>query len=269
LYFLSKANDNPTGYFAPFSFAMTGLAGLAQWYFFRPRLEAWWIPVQAAAGFVLGYVQKYIYDNVSGWYEIHMGLLVAAWIVVSLAVGLILLQNPLPAERASPIVTSGARQNRFLLLASITLLLAAVSNFLLVREMYDPLDIAWRLYALAAFVTGVSLFFVKSIPRNFGFISLAIFLILDSILVIQLAFELNPPGYFFTINALTAFAAAFFFLAQRETWRDAGFLLLSGHLLMNALSGVYVYDWEINRAFLTIASFLAVPAALVFLLRKS
>lgn len=248
---------------------MTGLAGLAQWYFFRPGLEAWWIPVQAAAGFVLGYVQIYLYDNVSGWYEIHMGLLVAAWIVVSLAVGLVLLHNPPPAERTLPIVKAGARQNSFLLLLSIALVLAVVSNFLLVREMHDPLDIAWRLYALAAFVTGVSFFMVRNIPRNFGFISLAVFLILDAVNVTQLAFEMSPPMSYFMINALPAFAAAIFFLAQRETWRNAGFLLLSGYLVMNGLAGVYAFDWEINRAFLTIASFLALPAAVVILLRKN
>jgi hypothetical protein len=271
LYFLSTQNDESTYYFSSFSFAMTGLAGLAQWWFFRPRLETWWVPVQAAAGFVLGFLQKYLHENVSAWHEVHMVPLAAVWILGSLIVGLVLLRNAQPERRAPAVPEMGARQSIFLLLLSISLLLAALSLLLAVGEMYGPLlQIAGFLFALTAVLAGVLFFVGKDMPRNFGFVSLAVFLVLDGVDAIQLVLELDPYTIYGMIAALPALASGLFFLFQRETWRSFGFLLLAGYLVMRGVVGVldYTYGWESFVPGLTIAALFAILAAAFLLFRK-
>ena len=270
LYLLSKENDSPNGYFVPLSFAMTGLAGLVQWYFFRPRLEAWWIPVQAAAGFVLGYLQNYLYDNLSGWHEVHMGILVAAWVTGSLILGLVLIRNAHPGRREPVIPEIGARHNVFLLLLSISLLLAALSILMLVREIYEFQRILLFLYAITGSLAGVSFFIVRDIPRNFGFISLAISLVLEAVILVQLALEQEPSRIYQMTAALPALASGLFFLLHRETWGSFGYLLLAGMLLMVGVVGVldYSYGWEFTAPSLMIAALFAAPAAVFFLIRR-
>lgn len=270
LYYPSIQYDAPTYFFSTFSFVVTGLAGLAQWWFFRPRLESWWAPVQAAAGFVLGYLQKYLHENVSGWHEVHIGLLVAAWVTGSLVLGLILIRNA-QTERREPIIPEiGARHNVFLLLLSISLLLAALSILMLVGEIYEFQRILLFLYAITGSLAGVSFFIVRDIPRNFGFISLAISLVLEAFILVQLALEQEPSRIYQMTAALPALASGLFFLVHRETWGNFSYLLLAGYLLIVGVVGVldYSYGWEFTAPSLMIAALFAVPSAVFFLIRR-
>jgi hypothetical protein len=168
----------------------------------------------------------------------------------------------------SPVVETGARQNIFLLLLSASLLLASIANALLVLERYDYLGIFWILYGISAILTSLSFLLNKGLPRNFGFITLALFLLFDGINVERLAFNSDYPLYYFTLNGILAMVSGVFFVSQKETWRNFGFSMLSGHLLLNGASSMMVYATELNHVLLAISTFFAIPAAISFLLRK-
>jgi hypothetical protein len=124
------------------------------------------------------------------------------------------------------------------------------------------------LYGAAAILTGLSFILKKEIPRNIGFIALALFLTLDGINVEQLAFDIDYPRYYFAVNSLLGFLSAIFFSLQKATWKNIGFGLLVGFIFTNSVAGLLVYNSDLSYIFLIIASLFAIPAAILFLTRK-
>ncbi|HJS19778.1 MAG TPA: caspase family protein [Anaerolineales bacterium] len=269
LYYLSVTNDDPY-YIVTLSGVVTGLTGLAQWYLFRNWLEPWWVPVQVSIGITLGYLIYYLVENVGIWQKEHAGVLFAAWAIGSLIVGILLMRNAQPvSQRFSALPATGTRRNIFFTLLSSALILGAISNVLALLGMWDIVRIFWILYGITAIPAGISFFVKKDLPRNFGMVSLAVFLILDGINVEGLVINEYYPLYLFTANAIPALASGIYFLARKETWRDFGFLMLSVYLVTNAGAGILVYDsgGDMNRAFALLASLFAVLAAGSFLIR--
>ena len=246
---------------------LTVVTSLVQWLLFRERLELWWVPVNGIAGIGLGSVHKYLYES-TGWGYEDVLFLMAAWIIANIFVGLVYIRADAGSRARSPLPAGGARQNLFLLVLSVSIILAALSNVLLALERWDPLHYAWILYGISAILASLSFLFQKDIPRNFGFITLAVFLLFDGVNVVRLAFNEDYPLYYFTANAILALASAVFFLFQKETRNHAGFLLLSGYLLTNGSSNLVLYDVTTDKFLYFLSALFAIPAALFFLIRR-
>jgi hypothetical protein len=247
---------------------VAGLSSLIQWSLFRERLD-WWVAENLVAGLVLGLLHNYIKDQ-SGWdwWDPHLGILLALWIIGNFALGPILMRRPQERSKDSPsIVDTGARQNIFLMLLSVTLILAAIANFSLVLDLSGLLNVSWILYGMAAILASLAFILKKEMLRNFGFITLAIFLFLDGINVELLALSSDHPLYYFMLNGILAIVSGIFFAAQRETWRNFGFIMLSGYLITLGAAGLSVYN-SLNTTFLIISAIFGVPAAIFFFLRK-
>ena len=245
-----------------------GLTGLAQWSFFRDRLELWWVAVNAVTGFGLGAFHKYLYES-TGWGTEDLRILLAVWVAVNFVLEPILMRTQKQSSVSASIIETGARQNIFLLLLSASLVLASIANILLVLERYDYLNLFWILYGISAILTSLSFLLNRELPRNFGFITLALFLLFDGINVERLAFNSEYPLYYFTLNAIMALVSGSFFVFQKETWKNFGFSMLAGYLLLTGAASSMVYATELHHTLLVISAFFAVPAAVFFLLRKS
>ena len=246
---------------------LTVVTSLVQWLLFRERLELWWVPVNGIAGIGLGSVHKYLYES-TGWGYEDVLFLMAAWIIANIFIGLVYIRADAGSRARSPLPAGGARQNLFLLVLSVSIILAALSNVLLALERWDPLHYAWILYGISAILASLSFLFQKDISRNFGFITLAVFLLFDGVNVVRLAFNEDYPLYYFTANAILALASAVFFLFQKETRNHAGFLLLSGYLLTNGSSNLVLYDVTTDKFLYFLSALFAIPAALFFLIRR-
>lgn len=154
------------------------------------------------------------------------------------------------------------------MLLSVSLVLAAVSNFVIKFELYDLIKTFLILYGAAAIPTAISFIVKKEVPRNFGFITLAVFLLLDGINVELFAYNENYPLYFFILNGITALVCAIYFVSQKETWKNFGFIMLSGYLIMTGLAGLASGRGDIVFTLLFIAGLFAIPAAGYFFLRE-
>jgi len=73
-------------------------------------------------------------------------------------------------------IETGARHNILLVLFSIYLVLAGLFSLIFVFDETGSLkDATSILYGIASILAGVSFILIKELPRNFGFITLAIF----------------------------------------------------------------------------------------------
>jgi hypothetical protein len=269
LYYSSGNSEDAIIFIRTFAFIVTGLVGLAQWFFFRKQLEMWWIGVNAATGLVFGFLHSYLYQEHSEWGHESVGILLAVWVVGNFVLGFFLIRNSKADSQKLPaIVEAGAQQNIFLMLLSVSLILGSISNILLTLDSYDLVRPIWILYGISAILTSIAFILKKGTPRNFGFVSLAIFMFLDGINVEGIAFNSSYRLYYFTASDLMALLAGIFFISQKETWKNFGFILLASYLIANGTAGMSVYNSELNITFLMISVFFAVPAAIFFFLRK-
>jgi hypothetical protein len=250
-----------------------GLIGSVQWRLFRNGLSAWWIGANAATGFLFGSLDHFLYNyNNSSWPLENFLLLIILWASINFVAGMILIRKAKPVfAGTSPIVEAGTRTNSFMILLSVSLILAAVVDILAKLESYDFMYTFWFLYGVSAVLAGVSYFLKKDIPRNFGFIALAIYLLFDGILGLILAIDHeNRLISFLLVSGIIALASGVFFISQKETWKNLGFLMLSSDLIVDGLAGVtfVLYDTSVGTNVWFISSFFAIPAAILFLLRK-
>ncbi len=166
---------------------------------------------------------------------------------------------------------TGTRSNIFMIVLSASLILAAISNTLAKLEVYDTLHIFGFLYGISAILVSMTYFVKKDIPRNFGFVALAIYLFVDGIIVLILSINPESPVVsFIPVDGIVALASGVFFISQKEAWKSLGFLMLSGYLILAGVAGLtfILYDSSVATTGWFISSFFAVPAAILFLLRK-
>jgi hypothetical protein len=123
------------------------------------------------------------------------------------------------------------------------------------------------LYGISAILAGLSIV-LKGTPLNFGFITLALFLLFDGINVERYVLDSSYPLYFFMLNAIPAMAAGLYFILQKENWRNIGFLLLAGFLLSNGIISLIPFDSAVYLVLLAVSILFSVPAAIFLFLRK-
>ncbi|NOT06041.1 MAG: hypothetical protein HOP27_15720 [Anaerolineales bacterium] len=246
----------------------TGLTGLVQWSAFRSRLGWWWVAANMVTGLGLGLFHKYLYEN-TGWGTESLLFLLAAWVIVNAVLGPVLMrETPQRSRGLSAIMESGRGQDILRLYFMISLIFASIANVLLVLEDYEFLNIFWTLYGISAILVSLSIVMNRELPRDFGFITLALFLFFDGFNVVRLAFNPEYSRYYFTLNGILAMVSGVFWISQKETWRNIGFIALSAYLIVTGASGLVVYDSEANSIVLTISILFSVPAAIFIVMRK-
>ena len=245
----------------------TGIGSLLQWFAFRGHLRIWWPGIHAFIGFLLGSLHDYLYSN-SGWGDRHGVFLLVYWIIGSVTFGRYLMRSAQEKEKQKTVLLeSGVRQDRFLRWLGVTLILVAICNFILVLGLdYGVQRAFWGLYGLAVLLVGAS--FTRDLPRNPGFIALVIFLLLDGLNIVLLTFNSSYPVFYFVLSGIPALVSGIYFISQRETWRNIGFLLLAGYLIANGLASLATPTVEVSHPLLVIASMFAIPTAFFFFSRK-
>ena len=262
-YYYRTINDSLESLRILFGMA-AGLTGLVQWSVFRSRLGGWWAAANMVTGLGLGAFHKYLHEN-TGWGTENLLFLLAAWVIVNAVLGPILMPEPQQRSgRLSAILESG--QSRLFLV--ISLIFASIANVLLALEDYEFLNIFWALYGISAIMVSLSIVLNRELPRGFGFITLALFLFFDGFNVVRLAFNPEYSLYYFTLSGILAMVSGVFWIFQKETWRNVGFIALSAYLIVTGASGLVVYEYEAHMIMLPISVLFSVPAAIFIVMRK-
>jgi hypothetical protein len=253
---------------------------LMQGFIFPNALGRSWIAANASAGIFLGLLTDFISEK-TGWWGKEQ--IFAFWVIGNLVLGPILMRrieekskdfpSSSPASKTTnEFMEKGARQNVFAMLLSIYLVLAALLSLVIVLRdnssfLPDSLkNTSYLFYGIAGVFVGISFIAKKEIPRNFGFITLAVFAFLDGINTELDALLGGYPIDLFSLLGAISLSSGIFFISQREIWenKNVGFMMLSGYLISLGLAyfGIMLYP------FLIIAAIFALLAAVFFFLRK-
>jgi hypothetical protein len=124
------------------------------------------------------------------------------------------------------------------------------------------------LYGIAAILAGASLVLKKEAWRNFGFVSLAIFLFLDGVTTLVYFFNSEYPTYLIRLSVIFSLGSGFYFLFWRQVLKNTGFLMLAGYLISVSVAYFFLADAPLFKTFLVISTIFALPAAVLFFVRK-
>jgi hypothetical protein len=260
---------------------VAGLVSLMQGFIFPNALGRSWIAANAAAGIFLGLLTYFINEKTDWWGKDHFFTL---WVVGNLVLGPILMrkmrENSKGFSPESPgpnstieFIEKGVRQNIFTMLLSIYLVLAALLDLIVVIHDKGPINLSdvkntlFILYGIAGVFVGISFISKKEIPRNFGFITLALFALLDGINAELYAFLGDYPIDISSLLGAISLSSGIFFISQREIWENkkVGFMMLSGYLIALSLASFGIVDYY---PALIIAAIFALLAAVFFFRRK-
>ena len=161
---------------------------------------------------------------------------------------------------------TGTRTKIFLALLSAYLVLAGIGNFIVLTGNSESAQSFAILYGISAILAGLSIV-LKGTPLNFGFITLALFLVFDGIIVERYVL-FSYPFYYLMLNAIPAMAAGLYFILQKENWRNIGFLLLAGFLFSDGVISLIPPDSAGYLVLLAVSILFSVPAAIFLFLRK-
>jgi len=273
LYKYNNSVDVPHDALVVLFIFLAGLSALLEQLVFRDQFGSRWISINTAAGAALGLLHNYLFDN-SSWGSEQLGILLAIWVTANLALGPILMQkiqersnnsslvHP-DSTSASQFMRVGGRQNIFLMLLCISSVFAALYNFLYVLSPGSA-SIPLVIYGIASILVGIFFILRKEVPRNFGFMTGALFLFLDGIQVELFPLISNYPIHFFTLTGIIALASGTYFISQRETWKNLGFMMLSGSLISISFAYFSITNEILYIPFLIISGFFSFLAA-VFL----
>lgn len=120
------------------------------------------------------------------------------------------------------------------------------------------------LHGIANILVGTSFFLKKEVPRNFGFIALALFSLLFGIMVELDYFTSSIQQALFSLPALLSLLAGIFFASQKETRQDFAFLMLSGYLLALSAAQITIDSSAIDGIFSSISALFGLAAAIFF-----
>lgn len=264
-YFYNLPTDLTTPTFVGLFMAVTGSSSAIQWFAFREKLKYSWIAGNLAAGLGLGVFHIYIYAQTSEWWGVHLSLLLAFWVLGNFVFGSMLITG---AQQDAGSLTDTGAQHNFIRLLAISLIVSSLSSLAIVLYLDNFIKILLTLYGILAIITGLFFFLKKDVARTFGFIALAVNLVLDGINVERFLYDSSFQNYFFSINGLIAITAGIFFTSQKETRRNFGLIMLSIYLFLTSLSGVTTYQSDVSLNFLAASILFSIPAAIFFLVRR-
>ena len=264
-FFYNLPTDLTTPTFVGLFMAVTGSSSAIQWFAFREKLKYSWIAGNLAAGLGLGVFHIYLYAQTSEWWGAHLSLLLALWVLGNFVFGSMLITG---AQQDAGSLTDTGAQHNFTHLLAISLIVSSLSSLTIVLYLDNFIKILLTLYGILAIITGLFFFLKKDVARTFGFIALAVNLVLDGINVERFLYDSSFQNYFFSINGLIAITAGIFFASQKETRRNFGLIMLSIYLFLTGLSGVTTYQSDVSLNFLAVSILFSVPAAIFFLVRR-
>jgi hypothetical protein len=228
---------------------VTGLTSLAQWWVFRDRLESWWISANVAAGALLGalYFADHTSDSWGG--NGNFWLYSTLWIIGNFIVGTILLwstqkrSKDIASKRSASSVTewmqSDPRQTSFVTPLAVSLLLFALVAFLNISRDSSFLSIPdwlFNVFAITAVMAslwlGIALLRKKDVRMNFGLLTLAIFAVLNGIVLALITINPNFSTPFLTVPGIMSLVAGIFLVFQAETWKHLRTITLAGFLIL-------------------------------------
>jgi uncharacterized caspase-like protein len=248
-------------------FAMiAGASSLLQRFLVPNRFTMWWVVGNLGAAIVLGLLQKFLFDRYDWWEREDLGLLLLFWGMANFIGGLIYVQNGREdPQNISPVVKFKTNANRmdietreniFFVSLSLSILLFSLMVFSDRFGLTGTADILMVLLGIAN-VLVCALFFLKNdMPRNIGFIALAISSLLFGIFIELELFTSSFKLSLYTIPALLSLLSGIFFATQKEMQRDLRFLLLSAFLILLGIS-------HIGRDTSVIYGIFSIPTALV------
>jgi len=253
----------------------TGFLSTIQWFVFRNRLNGWWIVANIGIGAVLGALHYHLFNN-SSWGKEHLLILLAVWLISNFALGRTFIgETGEESKNSSPLVRAGGNRGLFFRFLSVFLAFYAFRMLMVVlyeSGIINPPDwlqnSSWTLYGIISIVAGVSFFLLEKRPWNLGLISLAIFMLLNGIFVLIFGFFPDTSITYFVLPGILALFTGIYFLFQRQTLKDVGLLILSTCLISIALAYCLTFDSFVNRTLLGVSVIFAIPAAILFFLRK-
>jgi hypothetical protein len=262
------SNTGPPSEIAALLFAAAAaLTGLVQWLLLRDPLEIWWVAVNAVIGLGLGGLHENLYQHSDWGYDSFWKLLLV-WLVLNIATSLLLLRSTPAARRGSIVPSVEAYRTWFMVLFPLSLMLGSLASLVAVAIDVEYAKYLWMAYGLLAVLAGLS-FWLQRAVWNFGWIALAILLLVDGVNTGLLGFAPDEyPLYYFSIGGILAWAAAMFFAFHLETWKAVPLVLLTGYLLALGLANISAYDTSSNPLVLVIAALFGLATAAVLLWQR-
>lgn len=252
-----------------------GLGSVVQWFVFGNRLGSWWIAANVTAGIILAFLHEFINAYSEQWIPDQ---LFAVFLIGNFVVGTILLWKTadksrsvpptLPTQPAAKWIEPDTHQNIFFIILSLALILFALFVFTAALSLTSAADMFYILLGIANVLVGGAFILKKEIPRNFGFITLAISSILSGIMIEIDYFTPDFTLSLFSFPALLSLSSGIFFASQAETRGDFRFMLLAGFLISLSVAQIAIGNSGIYNAFSIIAALCALAAATFFLRGK-
>ena len=252
---------------------VTGVSGVVQWFLFKDKLP-WWVAGNLAAGLTLGLLHNFLYNHNSEWWDTHLSILLTIWVIGNFAFGLFLLnQQRAEAGHASPILSAQNTTNWietkpyhdpfyiFIALSLLLFFLAILSGFL---SLTSEANIFTVLLGVTNILVGILFLLKKDVPRNFGFITLAVSWFLFGIFIELQFFTPDFPGSLYAIPGFFSLLSGIFFVTQKETNKDVRFVVLSGFLLLRGIANIGSQISVVYDSFILLSAFLALVTAVLF-----
>jgi hypothetical protein len=175
------------------------------------------------------------------------------------------VSSPTQPYKPAELIGTDGHQNIFFITLSTSLILYALMVLTSLLDLTSARDLFTVLLGAANIFVGVAFFLKKEIPRNFGFVTLAIASVLYGMMNEIDSFTDDFTLSYFSIPALLSILAGTFFVTQGETRKDVRFILLSGFLFALSVALIGVYSTVIYNVFSIMAALFALAAAIFFL----
>jgi hypothetical protein len=250
------------------------LISLIQTFVFRNQLNPKWVAIHTIAGIVVGLFYNFLFFKYDTWWVDYPGMFFMLWVVGNFALGSTLLnkRQEKPGEDSStPLVQPTIERwepdthpNLFFISLSISSLLFSLLVFSILLSLTSAADIFTILLGIANILVSILFLVKKDIPRNLGFITLAISTFLYGIFIELEYFISDFPLSLYSIAAFASLTSGIFFLTQRETQKDFRFLALSGFLLSLSFTQITRDIYSIYNIFSILSALFALVAAVLF-----
>jgi hypothetical protein len=160
------------------------------------------------------------------------------------------------------------------LVLAIFLIFFALISFISVSRDSGFMSLPDALFYFVAIGTVLSgillgvLFFLKSdIPRNLGWVSIALFAILTAVIGVYVVRD-ESADHFFGVPGVMALLAGLYFVSRQDTWKYFRYISLSFFLVLVSLLNFGISEYYATYIFSVVTGILALLAGIFFLLRK-
>jgi hypothetical protein len=173
-----------------------------------------------------------------------------------------------PQEAAATTLETDQQPGIFFISVALALLIFSLLAFSTALSLTSVADIFTIFLGIANIFVGITFILQKNIPRNFGFITLAIFSFLVGIMLEIDHFTANFTQALFSIPGLISLSSGVFFATLPETRKDLRFVMLSGFLISLSILMIAQDLSLIYNIFSILAALFGFAGAILFFLRR-